>query len=128
MQYHSGCKVSIPCLAFVDDCIIFSNGAKLSINRVMKFLEHYQKISGQAINKEKSTCIMPPKLTASRVNLLFHATAKNREGAEENIHWLLGKGECDFWLDSWMDTGPLSNDIEVHQKGTEVKDFLTNGQ
>ncbi|GAA0166984.1 hypothetical protein LIER_22018 [Lithospermum erythrorhizon] len=32
---------------------------------------------------------------------------KVRDAAEEQIHWQIGDGSCDFWLDSWMELGPL---------------------
>ncbi|XP_026410816.1 uncharacterized protein LOC113306045 [Papaver somniferum] len=39
---------------FADDMFIFCNGAKKSIQNLMKILEEYQKISGQVIDKSKS--------------------------------------------------------------------------
>ncbi|XP_026459411.1 uncharacterized protein LOC113360077 [Papaver somniferum] len=43
---------------FVDDVFIFCNGAKKSIQNIMKLLEEYQKSSGQVINKSKSKLFM----------------------------------------------------------------------
>ncbi|KAG9133148.1 hypothetical protein Leryth_026208 [Lithospermum erythrorhizon] len=79
MAYHSSCSVVVPCLAFVDDCLIFFNGRKSSIGKVTRFLEHSQNLSGQIVNKEKSTCILSTKLTNSRVNKIMRYTGFRKE-------------------------------------------------
>lgn len=41
-------------LAYSDDLIIFSKGSHMAIKKILEFLKHYEKISGQKINFEKS--------------------------------------------------------------------------
>ncbi|GAA0185374.1 hypothetical protein LIER_32662 [Lithospermum erythrorhizon] len=48
-----------------------------------------------------------------------------REHAEANLHWQVGRGECDLWVDSWLPTGPL--DI-LNTTNAKVSDFYLNGQ
>lgn len=42
-------------LSFVDDTIIFCNGAIKSLKCLLKFLKRYEKASGQVINFDKSS-------------------------------------------------------------------------
>ncbi|GAA0145346.1 hypothetical protein LIER_05564 [Lithospermum erythrorhizon] len=59
--------------------VIFSNGARSSLSKINQLLKHYQEVSGQVINKEKSTCIMSSKLTESRKKLILYYTAFKKE-------------------------------------------------
>ncbi|GAA0160855.1 hypothetical protein LIER_17312 [Lithospermum erythrorhizon] len=52
---------------------------------------------------------------------------KVRDDAEALIHWQLGEGNCDFYLDSWMDMGPISKLYPDQQGGTKVQEFWKNG-
>lgn len=45
-------------LLYADDTIIFTNGTKSSLNKLMTFLSSYEAASGQLINKEKSCYIL----------------------------------------------------------------------
>ncbi|GAA0161537.1 hypothetical protein LIER_43571 [Lithospermum erythrorhizon] len=52
---------------------------------------------------------------------------KVRDEVEALIHWQLGQGNCDFYLDSWMDMDPISQLYPDQQGGTKVKEFWKNG-
>ncbi|GAA0167741.1 reverse transcriptase [Lithospermum erythrorhizon] len=79
LAYNTHCKVVIPCLAFADDCIIFSNGSKSSLSKIMQLLEHYQSISGQVINTDKSSCLFSSKLSTCRANMILKSTNFRKE-------------------------------------------------
>ncbi|PKA48832.1 Putative ribonuclease H protein [Apostasia shenzhenica] len=68
ISYYSHCATNIFHLAYADDCIIFCNGAKKSIVKVLDFLNRYQTCSGQKINKEKSSFICPKSSSPSRIH------------------------------------------------------------
>ncbi|GAA0176422.1 hypothetical protein LIER_29418 [Lithospermum erythrorhizon] len=53
IAYNAGGSVRIPCLVFADDCLLFYNGLKSSLDKVNGFLAHFQSVSGQVINKDK---------------------------------------------------------------------------
>ncbi|GAA0184603.1 reverse transcriptase [Lithospermum erythrorhizon] len=52
---------------------------------------------------------------------------KVRDEAEALIHWQLGQGNCDFYLDSWLDMGPIAQWYPDQPGGTKVKEFWKNG-
>ncbi|GAA0186748.1 hypothetical protein LIER_34036 [Lithospermum erythrorhizon] len=79
LAYNSHCKVVIPCLAFADDCVIFSNGSKSSLSKIMQLLEHYQSLSGQVINTDKSSCLFSTKLSTCRANMILKSTRFRKE-------------------------------------------------
>ncbi|GAA0155284.1 hypothetical protein LIER_13046 [Lithospermum erythrorhizon] len=68
--------------------------------------------------RNKQPSIAPAHSTHSRVwkNLM-----KVRESAGNRIHWQLGQGACDLWLDSWFDTSPLSHQFLAQQGGALVQ-------
>ncbi|GAA0148055.1 hypothetical protein LIER_42980 [Lithospermum erythrorhizon] len=68
MSYNSSRHVQVPCLAFANDWLIFCNGFKFSLDKLMAFLDHYQFVSGQIINKDKSTCIFSSKVSPARLS------------------------------------------------------------
>ncbi|GAA0156595.1 hypothetical protein LIER_38300 [Lithospermum erythrorhizon] len=47
--------------------------------------------------------------------------------AESNINWQLGQGLCDFWMDSWMELGPLCNHYPDQKGGITVHEVWLNG-
>ncbi|XP_019237767.1 PREDICTED: uncharacterized protein LOC109217925 [Nicotiana attenuata] len=49
-------------LAYVDDTIIFASAHPPSLSKIMAVLENYEKISGQMINKAKSSYYMYSKV------------------------------------------------------------------
>ncbi|GAA0156707.1 hypothetical protein LIER_14134 [Lithospermum erythrorhizon] len=79
VSFNGGGPVKVPCLAFADDCIVFCNGLQSSVKSVMDWLNHYQHISRQLINTEKSTCILSAKLSPTRANMVTRSTGFKRE-------------------------------------------------
>ncbi|GAA0165670.1 hypothetical protein LIER_40037 [Lithospermum erythrorhizon] len=53
---------------------------------------------------------------------------KVRDATEEQIHWQIGDGSCDFWLDSWMELHPLVHYYPENRGGILVKDMWCEGQ
>lgn len=54
--YHPRCKnILLTHLCFVDDLLVFTDGARRSIEGVLKVFEEFQEISGLKISVEKST-------------------------------------------------------------------------
>ncbi|GAA0139563.1 hypothetical protein LIER_01081 [Lithospermum erythrorhizon] len=48
-----------------------------------------------------------------------------RPQAEDQIHWIIGKGEKEFWIDSWLDSGPILNSpIPTRRSSVKIKDFF----
>ncbi|GAA0161430.1 hypothetical protein LIER_17746 [Lithospermum erythrorhizon] len=74
IAYNAGGSVQVPCLAFADDCMLFCNGLKFSLDKVNGFLAHFQSVSGQVINKDKSSCILSDKLPSNRVTIRLLAS------------------------------------------------------
>ncbi|GAA0157951.1 hypothetical protein LIER_15100 [Lithospermum erythrorhizon] len=68
--------------------------------------------------------IVPVHPSHSRVWKNLH---KVRDEAESNIHWQLGQGLCDFWMDSWMELGPLCNHYPDQKGGIRVNEVWLNG-
>ncbi|KAI3472963.1 hypothetical protein Pfo_029210 [Paulownia fortunei] len=55
MHYFSNGGLRISHLSYADDIIIFTNSSVKGLRRLMKFLQHYNKVSGQNINTSKSS-------------------------------------------------------------------------
>lgn len=73
-------------LLYANDLLIFMNGGKRSIKRLIDTLAMYERWSGQLINKKKSA-IFPSKLiTSSRKCALFRLTGF-KEGKIPVIYW-----------------------------------------
>ncbi|KAL2526562.1 RNase H domain-containing protein [Abeliophyllum distichum] len=58
----------------VDDMIIFSNGQKQSIRRVLHCIEHYERASSQLVNRDKSGIILPRRSSINQIHRLEHLT------------------------------------------------------
>ncbi|GAA0171223.1 hypothetical protein LIER_25308 [Lithospermum erythrorhizon] len=69
----------VPCLALTDDCLLFYNGLQSSLKKITGFLDQFQSLSGQTVNKEKSFCIMSTKIQLSRVNIILKAIFFKKE-------------------------------------------------
>ncbi|GAA0156695.1 hypothetical protein LIER_14125 [Lithospermum erythrorhizon] len=78
LAYQSGCSILVPTLAFANDVLVFTNGSKDSISKLMPFLDHYQLVSGQVVNKEKNSCILSEKTTPARASIVLKATEFRR--------------------------------------------------
>lgn len=70
--------VAVPCLAFADDLLIFSNGGKKSLDKVMGFIDHFEGVSGQLVNKGKSCFIVSATTPPPRVAIVQKATGFQR--------------------------------------------------
>lgn len=57
-------KSQVSHLAFVDDVIIFTNGVKSTLQKILTFLQEYEAIFGQRINQQKS-CFITHKVVAN---------------------------------------------------------------
>lgn len=56
--YRHGGSTLVLHLSFADDMIIFANGRKQSIRRILDCSEHYERVSGQLVNRDKSGLIL----------------------------------------------------------------------
>ncbi|GAA0147841.1 reverse transcriptase [Lithospermum erythrorhizon] len=81
LAYKCGSSVSVPALAFADDVLIFSNGSKAALSKIMHFLDHYQTVSGQLVNTEKSSFIMSSKGPTFRGTIVQRITKFRRSVA-----------------------------------------------
>ena len=54
MYYKNKGLFPLSHLSYADDCIIFCNGQKKSIETLMNFLKAYESVSGQRINDNKN--------------------------------------------------------------------------
>ncbi|KAL2512548.1 RNase H domain-containing protein [Abeliophyllum distichum] len=66
-------------LCFADDMIIFANGQKQSVQRLFHCLEHYERVSGQLVNRDKSGFMVPKRSPPSRIQILEHITGFKRQ-------------------------------------------------
>ncbi|KAL2453242.1 Uncharacterized protein Adt_49258 [Abeliophyllum distichum] len=72
MAYRHGGDALISHLCFADDMIIFANSQKQSIRRVLHCIEHYERASGQLVNRDKSGIILPRRATIQQIHRLEH--------------------------------------------------------
>jgi hypothetical protein len=63
----SGCPL-ISSLSFADDIVIFSNGNRSSVRRLVRFIQLYERCSGQRVNSSKSCFIPARDMIHSRVS------------------------------------------------------------
>lgn len=66
IQYCSSAPMTISHLSFADDIVIFANGSRSSLQRLMGFLHHYEAVSGQLISQAKSRFYIGGSASASR--------------------------------------------------------------
>lgn len=50
LLYALGCLLLVSHLVFADDVIIFTNGAKPSLQKILMFLQEYDIVSGHQVN------------------------------------------------------------------------------
>nr|XP_027109299.1 uncharacterized protein LOC113729174 [Coffea arabica] len=50
-----------------------------------------------------------------------------REVAEQNLWWEMRSGQCNFWFDNWMGSGPLCQRLQSVSDHL-VRDFVLNGR
>ncbi|WRX16202.1 Reverse transcriptase domain - like 10 [Theobroma cacao] len=74
LHYQSGCSINISHLAFADDVMIFTNGSKAALQKVLTFLQEYEQISGQKLNPNKSNFITSNSVSSSRCQIIAQAT------------------------------------------------------
>ncbi|KAL2527183.1 Uncharacterized protein Adt_12237 [Abeliophyllum distichum] len=74
MAYRHGGDALISHLCFADDMIIFANGQKQSIRRVLHCIEHYERASGQLVNRDKNGIILPRRAPTQQIHRLEHLT------------------------------------------------------
>ncbi|EOY06960.1 Uncharacterized protein TCM_021522 [Theobroma cacao] len=74
LHYSSGCSMPISHLAFADDVIIFANGSKSALQRILAFLQEYEELSGQRINPQKSCVVTHTNMASSRRQIILQAT------------------------------------------------------
>ncbi|PKA62829.1 5'-3' exoribonuclease 2 [Apostasia shenzhenica] len=79
ISYHFQSPIRVSHLAFADDCIIFCNGTKNSLQKIKNFLNHYESISGQKINVSKSSFICSKKTGKILINNISNITGFNRK-------------------------------------------------
>ncbi|KAK9217059.1 hypothetical protein WN943_005684 [Citrus x changshan-huyou] len=65
VRYRSAAPSDISHLSFADDIVIFANGSRCSLQRVMDFLQRYQAVSGQLISQAKSSFYIGKSAPAS---------------------------------------------------------------
>ena len=72
MKYYHAGRGSIPLthLLFADDTLIFLKGNKKSMLNLLKFVKRYEGLSGQLVNKHKSSLYCSNKIPLSRKNIL----------------------------------------------------------
>ena len=50
-----------------------------------------------------------------------------REVAEQNLWWVVRFGQCNFWFDNWLGSGPLCQRLQSVSDHL-VRDFVVNGR
>ncbi|EOY20267.1 Uncharacterized protein TCM_045622 [Theobroma cacao] len=74
LQYLSGCLMPISHLSFADDIVIFTNGCRSSLQKILNFLQEYEQVSGQQVNHQKSCFITANGYALSRRQIISHTT------------------------------------------------------
>ncbi|XP_017981034.1 PREDICTED: uncharacterized protein LOC108663047 [Theobroma cacao] len=74
LHYLFDCSMPVSHLAFADDIIIFTNGAKSSLQKILLFLQEYEVISGQRINHSKNCFITHRNMANSRTQIISQVT------------------------------------------------------
>ncbi|KAL0292122.1 UNVERIFIED_CONTAM: putative ribonuclease H protein [Sesamum radiatum] len=74
LTFLSKSNLPISHLAFADDIVIFSKGTRRELKILMDFLKQYEQMSGQRINREKSSFTVDKKTPALRVRCIQNVT------------------------------------------------------
>lgn len=74
VRYRSAASTDISHLSFADDIVIFANGSRCSLQRVMDFLHRYQVVSGQLISRTKSSFYIGKPASASCRSIVHSVT------------------------------------------------------
>ncbi|EOY06959.1 Uncharacterized protein TCM_021521 [Theobroma cacao] len=61
-------------LSFADDIVIFTNGCRSSLQKILNFLQEYEQVSGQQVNHQKSCFITANGCALSRRQIISHTT------------------------------------------------------
>lgn len=76
-----------------------------------------------------SNCHPTYALVRPQSSHYWKALASVRDTAEDNIHWVIRKGEVNFWVDSWLPKGQLLYlDHSRWSAGVLTNSFLRNGE
>lgn len=78
MAYRTSAPMTVSHLSFADDIVIFINGSRSSLRRLLDFLRHYRTISGQCINQDKSSFYIRDLVTASCQTIVHSVTSFQR--------------------------------------------------
>ncbi|WRX28178.1 Reverse transcriptase domain - like 10 [Theobroma cacao] len=74
LQYLSGCQMPISNISFADDIVIFTNGSRSALQKILSFLQEYEQVSGQQVNHQKSCFITANGCPLSRRQIISHTT------------------------------------------------------
>ncbi|PKU73475.1 Putative ribonuclease H protein [Dendrobium catenatum] len=66
--FRTGGVMPLTHLSFADDFIIFSNGSIRNVQKLFRFLENFQNISGLTFNKTKSSFFTAKSISTSRIH------------------------------------------------------------
>lgn len=78
MAYRTLAPITVSHLSFAEDIVIFVNGSKSSLQRLLDFLRHYETISGQCINNDKNSFYIWYSATTLSIQLLVFKFANFR--------------------------------------------------
>ena len=73
--YTTTTPLCVSNLSFADDIIIFLNGCRSSLHRLMDFLHHYETVFGQLINQSKSSFYVKGQASVSRKAIVQSITS-----------------------------------------------------
>ncbi|EOX96782.1 Uncharacterized protein TCM_005953 [Theobroma cacao] len=74
LLYLSGCFMPISHLAFADDIVIFTNGCRPALQKILVFLQEYEEVSGQQVNHQKSCFITANGCPMTMRQIIAHTT------------------------------------------------------
>ena len=74
LAYATGVPMAISHLSFADDMIIFANGSRSSLARIMCALHRYEALSGQLVSQDKSRFYIGRHSSGSRRDIVRSAT------------------------------------------------------
>lgn len=74
LRYNKTAPLCVSHLSFADDVIIFVNGCRFSLHRLMNFLHHYETVSGQLINQSKSSFYIKGQTSVSHKTIVQSVT------------------------------------------------------